>query len=405
MAAAGFVELDFEDFHRDELPRWIAAGRGALAARAAGRLGSLGLQLPGGEAFTYRPAAGGVEIARGGGGADTLVGLDAEAWQGLVHDYESAPGLLYAGRVHCLRGDAMQFVAWEPALRALYQGRPVYDPEAALLDRAGCPLDVERCFAPDEPSVELAHFLATTGYLFVRGAFSADEVDAFRREAEELRREAVKGDRLSWWATDASGREILCRVTRAAAKPRLGSLVGDARLRALADLADPRLVSREGEGQGGVTVIYKNPGIAEGLSDLPWHRDCGMGGHAVMCPVLLCSVYLTDATPETGELVFLPGSWRASCGYMDASTSPPRAAHFAARPGDVSVHYGDVMHAAPPPQRSDRPVYRVSAVTGFALPGARHHRGEKSYNDVLHQRGDGQIEHLTRVARRNSAPV
>ena len=35
-----------------------------------------------------------------------------------------------------------------------------------------------------------------------------------------------------------------------------------------------------------------------------------------------------------------------------------------------------------------------------ARPGVRHHRGEKSYNAVLHQRGDGQIEHLTRVAER-----
>jgi len=36
----------------------------------------------------------------------------------------------------------------------------------------------------------------------------------------------------------------------------------------------------------------------------------------------------------------------------------------------------------------------------FVSEGARHHRGEGSYNDALHQRDDGQIEHLAVVARK-----
>jgi hypothetical protein len=57
------------------------------------------------------------------------------------------------------------------------------------------------------------------------------------------------------------------------------------------------------------------------------------------------------------------------------------------------------MHAAPPPTRDDLEVYRVSAVTGYARPGARPHRG-RSYNEVLHRREDGQIEHLATLAAR-----
>ena len=57
------------------------------------------------------------------------------------------------------------------------------------------------------------------------------------------------------------------------------------------------------------------------------------------------------------------------------------------------------MHAAPPPAGRDLEQYRVSAVTGYARPGARHHRGAKNYNEVLHRREDGQIEHLSRVVR------
>ena len=157
----------------------------------------------------------------------------------------------------------------------------------------------------------------------------------------------------------------------------------------------------KGEGEG-VTVIYKHPQMAEGLGDLPWHRDCGMGGHAVMCPLLIASVYLTAASPESGTLAMLPGSHLASFGTLPANHPgvPPHVS-LQADPGDVSIHYGDTMHAAPPPSAAARDACRISAIVGFARPGAAHHRGEGSYNDVLHARDDGQVEHLERVAERS----
>jgi hypothetical protein len=402
MAVEGFEDLDFHVFHRGELPRRISAGNGPLAASAVARQGSLAFRLPGGDAYTYALRDGAIEVIPGDEAADTVIGIDANAWEGLVHDYESAPGLLYGGRVECLRGDAMRFVRWEPGLRALYGGRPVYDPDGvSLQDRNGAPLDPEQTFALDSDSDDMAWFLRAAGYLLVRGAFAAEEIEAFRVEAQELRGEAVKGDKLSWWGRNAGGEEVLCRVTRAADKPRLATLKVDPRIRRLADLADEPLVHSKGEGNG-VTVIYKNPDMVEGLSDIPWHRDCGMGGHSVMCPVLICSVFLTPATPETGELRFLPGSWQASCGYLNpASERTPRGARFAAEPGDLTLHYGDVMHAAPAPTGQDLPGYRISAITGFTRSDARNHRGAGSYNDVLHQREDGQIEHLEDLARRS----
>ena len=74
----------------------------------------------------------------------------------------------------------------------------------------------------------------------------------------------------------------------------------------------------------------------------------------------------------------------------------PRGISFAAATGDVSLHYGDTMHAAPPPARRDLSCYRLSAVTAYAQQGARPHRG-RYYNEVLHRREDGQIEHLSKV--------
>lgn len=399
--AGSFAALDFHAFHQAELPQLLRAGNSAIAAGSVARLPSLAFHVTGEGAYTYSSKNGEVDIAPGDETADVIIELSHQDWEGVVQELETAPGLLYADRVTCRRGKAMDWVRWEPALRAIYTGRPILDPHhVELADRGGAPLDVEQSFAQDDDPEDMAHFLRTTGYLFVRSVFASDEISAFLDEAAELRGEAKKGDRLSWWGKNANGEEILCRVTRAAAKPHLASIPDDARILRLVELADQELVHR-GEGEEGVSVIYKNPDMTEGLSDIPWHRDCGMGGHAVMCPRLIASLYLSEANPETGELKMLPGSWTGSVGYMDPSDpKAPRGACFSARPGDLSLHYGDVMHAAPPPRGANLSQYRISAITGFGRPDARNHRGDKSYNDVLHRRADGQIEHMTRVAER-----
>jgi len=401
----GFAAIDFDEFHLRTLPALLAQGRDRLLVHGMAHLPSLAFRLDDGRAFTYRPVGEGVAIDPGDAGAATVLEIGADAWCGLVHELEAPAGLVYGGRVRSVRGAAADLMAWESTLRALYNGRPRYRPEHVdLRARDGSPLDPARTFAFTDDRAEretMAHFLRTAGYLFVRDVFAATEVAAFLDESLALRAEARQGDKLSWWGQNAAGESVLTRVTRGNAKPALATLPADPRLRALAALADEPLVHARGEGEG-VTVIYKQPEMsAGGLSDLPWHRDCGMGGHAMICPTLLLSIYLREATPETGELAMLPGSHRAAFNAHDRSVDAwAHAAHFAARPGDVSVHYGDTVHAAPPPGAASRAEYRVSAVVCFAPAGAKHHRGESSYNDALHQRDDGQIEHLDEVAKR-----
>src|SRR5207247_6780473 len=122
------------------------------------------------------------------------------------------------------------------------------------------------------------------------------------------------------------------------------TLPADPRIVALRDLADEDLVHRSGEGDG-VTVILKNPDMVEGLCDIPWHRDCGMGGHAVMCPTLIVSVYLTDATPETGARRMLPGSREASFNAHVSGSAALAGVAFRAAPDDGYVDCTDSCHA------------------------------------------------------------
>jgi ectoine hydroxylase-related dioxygenase (phytanoyl-CoA dioxygenase family) len=402
MSMSDFPRLDFQDFHRRELPRRLAAGHGAIAARdGLLEVGGLAFRLPSGEAFTYLPHEHGVEVREGDAEARTVIEISAEDWSNVVHDLDSAPGLLYAGRVRCLRGNAMRFVRWEPGLRAMFHGRPIFrEGEARLRDAQGAPLDPARSFSLGDDDAEMRHFLREAGYLLVQQVFTPEEVDAFRRHGDALRAMAREGDKLSWWARDQQGESILCRVTHAGRIRELRSLFTDSRLLRLKSLSHHTLVTRAQSEEDGISLLIKNPGIIEGLSDLPWHRDCGMGGHASMCPVLIASIYLWPSRPESGELRMLPGSHEASCGFAEATAEgAPRGISLAANPGDVSLHYGDIMHAAPPPTGAGP--YRQCLLLGWTRPDAFNHRGYKSYNDALLSRDDGQVEHLAKVASRS----
>jgi ectoine hydroxylase-related dioxygenase (phytanoyl-CoA dioxygenase family) len=391
-----FPTLDFHEFHRSELPRRLASGHGALAAKDdLERIGPLAFRIREGGAYTYIPKPGGVEIVEGEDAARTVIEISRDLWQDVVHELESPPGLLYGGKVACPRGNAMRFVRWEPALRAMYQGRPIFDPGRVLLrDRAGAPLDVRQSFRLDDDPEAMAHFLRTTGFLLAREVFSGEEVAEFRRHGDALRAKAVEGDKKSWWGKNRAGDAVLCRVTHAGRIPQLKSLAEDPRLRRLAALSDHELVPRGLRKEDGVSLLIKNPEMVEGLSDIPWHRDCGMGGHASMCPILIFSIYLQPSRPESGELRMLAGSHESSYGFIDPNDpTAPKGVRVEANPGDVSIHYGDIMHAAPPPTSSTGP-FRQCLLIGYARPEAYNHRGDSSYNDVLLSRDDGQVEHL-----------
>ena len=114
-------------------------------------------------------------------------------------------GLVMAGRVGTRRGSKDQFVAWEPALRAAIDGRPVHEPGSIeLRDRDGAPLDLQRGFRVDEPREEIGRFLAEAGYLHLDGCSRKRRWPRCRRSSTwRWRRHA--GRRRSWWARTDEG--------------------------------------------------------------------------------------------------------------------------------------------------------------------------------------------------------
>jgi len=386
--------LNFETYHSDTLPSLISQGREALLSGKQ-RLPSMGMAVEGrGPGYTYTLKDGALAIHPGTQDADFAVTLSHEDWVGLVSDMETVPGILYGDRLLDKRGDMMQFMRWEPVLRALYTGLPIYQPGAIRLrDPQGRTLDPWSMFDLSDSDQAMRDFLEAAGYLLVKGVFSEDEVFGFRHWTRELARQAQQGDQLSWWGKSATGKSVLCRCLNAGSLPAFGGLYEDARVSRLASLLPEGVAHPRASETDGVTVVYKNPGVSEGLSDLPWHRDCGMGGHALMCPTFVLSIYLLDATPQQGSLQFLPGSHRYAYGFEDTRAGQvPGAVTVPARAGDVTLHTGDVMHAAPPPEATTGQ-FRQSILLSY-YSQYKHHRGERHYNDVLLGAEDGQVSHL-----------
>ena len=252
----GFAPIDFAEYHRRTLPDLLASGRAALIGADARRLPRLALRVGDGASVTYAGNERGVAITDGDADAETVLEIGVEDWCGLVHELDAPAGLVYGGRVRSVRGNAADLMRWETTLRALYNGRPRYRPEALdLRDRHGAPLDPERAFAPGDDRDDMAHFLGTAGYLFVRGVFSPGDAARMMDEAIALRAEARPGDRLSWWGRNAAGEDVLTRVTRANVKHHLGGLPADSRLLSLVALAETPASPRTVLGFAAVVAI------------------------------------------------------------------------------------------------------------------------------------------------------
>jgi len=187
---------------------------------------------------------------------------------------------------------------------------------------------------------------------------------------------------------------VLTRSLRAATRPGLAKRWDDPRVARMVAAAPEPLAPRSKTGTDAVTVLWKRPSMVEGLADLPWHRDCGMGGHALNCPTVVMSICLTTGGPEAGELRVLPGSHRESFPFVDGTdTRAPRGVSLPVDEGDVTLHYSDLMHASMPPTTAAGP-HRISVLLAFVPPTAGNHLGGRHYNDALLTSDDGQIEHI-----------
>ena len=361
------LHKDARDLGVDEvldslLPDAIAV-HGDLAGRGVAykELPALGLRVDG-RSVTLGESGGALTIGEGTDGAGVVAEMAEDALSDLVQDAQSTMGLAMTSRVQITEGNITDWIGWEPALRALLDGRKVHETgDVTFTALDGGELELDRTFTVDDDPEEIGHFLTQAGFLHLRGVFDESEMTPLADDIDEWIAKATPDDGESWWAEDDSGNHQAVRVLffyeKSAALRELvdgdcyrwiGGLTGDAHQH-----------RREGEG------LVKPLGIVRGLSDLPWHKDCGQGRHSYMCSSLTCGISVTGADRVSGALGVIPGSHRANT--MATGRDPtldlqPRM--LETETGDVTVHCSDTLHRAHPPVERPRKV----VYSGFGLP-------------------------------------
>lgn len=350
------VDLDVDELLDDRLLSNIA-DNGDLAGRGARyrSLPSLGIDL-GDRRFTIEVGDGPLRLREGLEAAGVVVSLDVDALSDVVQDRQSPMGLAMTSRVQVTTGSLDDWIGWEPALRALCEGRPVHESGAVDLT-----VDVERRFTLDDDPDEMAAFLVEAGFLLVAGVFDEAEMDEIGTDIDASIADARDGDPGYWWCTDATGTEVAVRSLDFQDKSAaVRAALGDERLAWIGGLTgDGHIAPTTCEG------LVKPLDIVTGLSDLPWHKDCGQGLHSYKCNSLTVGISVTGAGRSSGALGVIPGSHRAN---TTASMRDPRldlpSRLLETATGDITIHCSDTLHRAYPPTEHPRQV----VYTSFTLP-------------------------------------
>lgn len=313
------------------------------------------------EAWTLS-ANGVVRVERGKASTGATVCLTPEQVADLATDQASFMGFFTWGTLDQRAGRLEHLLDWWLVLRGALDGRDVYTPGSiAFVDPDGEPLDLHRSFdAGDDPEA-MRSFLEEAGFLHLRGVFDDDEMKVLEADMDRYADQYAPDDGSSWWAKTAEGSERLVRQY-------MFDKHSDAAAALLEDDRFLRLGQITGDGhQSNKTcqALTKPIGVVSGISDVPWHKDCGLGRHSYDCCGMTVGISVTGADATSGQLRVIAGSHRGLVwpAFSRKGTGLPEI-DLPTRTGDVTVHLSCTTHMSQPPvDRERRVIY-----SGFALP-------------------------------------
>ena len=196
-------------------------------------------------------------------------------------------------------------------LRALIDERRAHTAGSIeFTDRSGSPLDLHRAFTPDDDDADIVHFIAQAGFAHLRGWFDPDAMSRIADDMDRALPTYQRDDGRSWWAKTADGPDRCVRMQffHEHSPTTVDLLASDAFAR-IGNLTEDGYVPRRLGNR--IEALVKPIGVVEGISDVPWHKDCSLGMHSYNCCSLTVGISVTGADDRSGQLRVVAGSHRA----------------------------------------------------------------------------------------------
>jgi len=319
-----------------------------------------------GDVWTVLVEDGVLKARRGDRDGALAIALSAEQFSDWAQDIRSLNAFHVMREVDVRAGGEWDISVWDALWRCLLDGWRVVG-DIAFLDRDGDLLDLDRTFTPADDPADIAHFLREAGYLHLRGWIDPDAVAAISAEIDAAMPCYSEGDGRSWWAELEDGTRTVVRMQGFVAHSPTTRQVLDSDLWAQmvsAVAGDDHL--RQGRPGDMVTeALVKPVGVAAGISDLTFHRDCHFGRHAYGCSGVDLGITVTPSGEDNGRLGVVAGSHRLAIPVEVAKTRPYLpVVGVATDAGDCTVHLGCTLHESTAPITSTRKVM----YTPYGLP-------------------------------------
>tara|TARA_Y100000590_G_scaffold63729_2_gene68419 strand:- start:5521 stop:6738 length:1218 start_codon:yes stop_codon:yes gene_type:complete len=362
-------QIELEAWIENQLPLLLEQNS-AIAFEGAELLGCrpLGIRVSE-KSFTLIPSNGHIKMNKGLDNAAVVVDMDEISFSDLVQDIQTPQSLATAKVIDLPLRDHFRFLKWWPVIRAIIDGRPVHKPgDVEFVEQDGSPLDLNRSFTLEDSNKDISWFLSQTGFLHLEGWWSQDLMHEISTDIDNSIKKYQRGDGRSWWAKTKDGKDHCVRLQYFQEHSEtVKKLLNDEKHKRIASLpGDGHTLEWNGSNQQNVIEALVKPiGIVEGISDLPWHKDCSLGRHSYDCSSITVGISVTGADDKSGQLAVVAGSHRANLqpNFIHPYLDLPVVA-LPTKTGDVTVHLSCTLHMSHPPiERERRVMY-----TSFSLP-------------------------------------
>lgn len=341
-----------EDFNA-QVSALSSSQAGAVTDTLGGAAGapSLGIRCGFEKSWTYRPAENEIKIAEGVDQADVVLEIDEKNWTRLANRERTIPGLFYETSAQVTSGDYNDLMKWEVIFDHILFEDPLYTPQqAGSFNSRIAAGEIDRDFTLADVD-DAAASMAEWGVARIRSVFTAQEIELIRNDIKATAQTITKDDPQVWWTEEEGEEPQLARINYLGERCQsIRNLHNHPGLKEIIQATCLDVVAMTNRMDAQFAVLKTAKGEANTLTNLPWHKDCGLGMHHYICPSCIIGIQLTPANKTSGQLQILAGSHRFANNPTTIAQLGGAAPVIGVETevGDITIHSSHVLHCAPP---------------------------------------------------------